>query len=169
MIIGPIILGDKALIPDEAAIGGDGKGYLIIIFAWRISRHGLYAVHSNDGRFHFTNTLFSMEATTRYGASPIRLVTPWRSTSPSRILIKWLGVIPSSCRKPLVLKRIPPKYNDEMLVTDVLTLTDEHNSWHAMIDWQLCTNYARIKLNQLYPSISVWLSTSIDWVFTSCY
>jgi len=44
----PVIVGEKALIPDEAAIGGDGKGNLFIIFAGRISGHGLYAIYSND-------------------------------------------------------------------------------------------------------------------------
>ena len=45
----PVIVGEKALIPDEAAIGGDRNGNLFIIFAGRISGHGLYAIYSNDG------------------------------------------------------------------------------------------------------------------------
>ena len=45
----PVIVGEKALIPNEAAIGGDEKGNLFIIFAGRISGNGLYAIHSNDG------------------------------------------------------------------------------------------------------------------------
>ncbi len=45
----PVIVGEKALIPDEAATGGDGKGNLFIIFAGSIYGHGLYAIYSNDG------------------------------------------------------------------------------------------------------------------------
>lgn len=54
-----------------------------------------------------------------------------------------------------VYSRSLPKYipNDDMLVTDVLALTDERNSRHATIDWQFCTDDARIKLKPLYTSI----------------
>ncbi|MFC2043373.1 sialidase family protein [Chloroflexota bacterium] len=45
----PIIVGEKALIPDEADIGGDGNGNLFIIFAGYADGHSLYAIYSNDG------------------------------------------------------------------------------------------------------------------------
>ena len=55
-----------------------------------------------------------------------------------------------------VYSRSLPRYipNDEMLVMDVLALTDERNSRHAKIDWQFCSDDARIKLIRLYPPIS---------------
>ena len=44
--------------------------------------------------------------------------------------------------------------NDIILETEVCAITDERNSVHAIINWQFRTEDARIKLKQLYPSIS---------------
>ena len=56
-----------------------------------------------------------------------------------------------------VYSRSLPKYipNDEILLTNVQALTDERNKRQATVDWQFRTADARIKLKQLYPSISV--------------
>jgi hypothetical protein len=43
---------------------------------------------------------------------------------------------------------------EEMLVKEVQALTAERNSNQAKVDWQFFTTDARIKLKQLYPSIS---------------
>lgn len=43
---------------------------------------------------------------------------------------------------------------EEMLVTEVRALTDERNENHHKVDWQFFAADARIKLKQLYPSIS---------------
>jgi len=55
-----------------------------------------------------------------------------------------------------VYSRSLPRYipNDEILVMDVLALTDEPNYRHAKIDWQFCSDDARIKLIRLYLPIS---------------
>jgi hypothetical protein len=44
--------------------------------------------------------------------------------------------------------------NDEMLVIEILALTDERNNHQAFIDWRFRTDDARIKLKRLYPSLS---------------
>ena len=43
---------------------------------------------------------------------------------------------------------------EEMLVTEVDALTEERNENHKKVDWQFFSADARIKLKQLYPSIS---------------
>lgn len=43
---------------------------------------------------------------------------------------------------------------EEMLVSEVQALTEERNENHNKVDWQFFTADARIKLKQLYPSIS---------------
>lgn len=43
---------------------------------------------------------------------------------------------------------------EEMLVTEVDALTEERNENHKKVDWQFFSAHARIKLKQLYPSIS---------------
>jgi hypothetical protein len=48
-------------------------------------------------------------------------------------------------------KHIP---TEEMLLMEVGALTDERNENHHMVDWQFFAADARIKLKQLYPSIS---------------
>jgi transposase len=60
-----------------------------------------------------------------------------------------------------VYSRSLPKYipNDEILLTDVQALIDERNKRQATVDWQFRTVDARIKLKQLYPSISMLLRT----------
>ena len=50
------------------------------------------------------------------------------------------------------LKRHIP--TEEMLVKEVQALTNERNASHTKVDWQFFTADARIKLKQLYPSIS---------------
>ena len=55
-----------------------------------------------------------------------------------------------------VYSRSLPKHilNDPILSVHVQALTEERNSSEASIDWQFRTADARIKLKQLYPSIS---------------
>ncbi len=43
---------------------------------------------------------------------------------------------------------------DEILGKEVQALTEERNEHHTKVDWQFFTADARIKLKQLYPSIS---------------
>jgi len=43
---------------------------------------------------------------------------------------------------------------EELLVSEVRALTEERNEHHHKVDWQFFTADARIKLKQLYPSIS---------------
>lgn len=45
--------------------------------------------------------------------------------------------------------------NEEMLIKEVRALTDERNQDQAKVNWQFFAADARIKLKQLYPSISV--------------
>jgi hypothetical protein len=51
------------------------------------------------------------------------------------------------------LKRHIP--NEAILFREVDTISDERNNTKAIINWQFYTNDARIKLNHLYPSITV--------------
>ena len=44
--------------------------------------------------------------------------------------------------------------NETILDKEVHAITDERNGVHAIINWQFRTEDARIKLKQLYPSIS---------------
>jgi hypothetical protein len=44
--------------------------------------------------------------------------------------------------------------NDIILSKEAQAITDERNNVHAIIDWLFRTEDARIKLKQLYPSIS---------------
>lgn len=55
-----------------------------------------------------------------------------------------------------VYSRSLPKYvpDDEALLCHVCALTDERNSLDASVDWQFRTADARLKLKQLYPSLS---------------
>jgi hypothetical protein len=48
-------------------------------------------------------------------------------------------------------KHIP---DENMLIREVFAFTDKRNEAHAIINWQFHTEDARIKLKQLYPSIS---------------
>lgn len=50
------------------------------------------------------------------------------------------------------LKRHIP--TEEMLIKEVQALTNERNTHQTKVDWQFFTADARIKLKQLYPSIS---------------
>jgi hypothetical protein len=52
-------------------------------------------------------------------------------------------------------RRLKQHIPDEiMLENEVKAITDERNGMHSIINWQFRTADARIKLNQLYPSIS---------------
>ncbi len=52
-------------------------------------------------------------------------------------------------------RRLKHHIPDEiMLENEVKAITDERNGVHSIIDWQFRTVDARIKLKQLYPSIS---------------
>jgi hypothetical protein len=55
-----------------------------------------------------------------------------------------------------VYSRSLPKYipGDEDLLIHAAALTDERNGLEARVDWQFQTTDARIKLKQLYPSLS---------------
>jgi len=44
--------------------------------------------------------------------------------------------------------------NDTILAKEVQAITDDRNDAHSIINWQFRTEDARIKLKQLYPSIS---------------
>jgi len=44
--------------------------------------------------------------------------------------------------------------DETLLEKEVRAITDERNGTHAIIHWQFRTEDARIKLKQLYPSIS---------------
>jgi len=44
--------------------------------------------------------------------------------------------------------------NETILEKEIQAITNERNSVHAIINWQFRTDDARIKLKQLYPSIS---------------
>ena len=55
-----------------------------------------------------------------------------------------------------VYSRTLPRFvpDDHTLSLEVQALTNERNFKQASVEWQFLNTYARIKLKQLYPSIS---------------
>jgi hypothetical protein len=45
----PVVIGDQAITPDEAALVGDNGANLYVIYAGTLVGHGVYFVHSADG------------------------------------------------------------------------------------------------------------------------
>lgn len=50
----PVTIGRAAITPDEAAVVGDDRGNLYVIYAGRQNSHGFYLIHSNDSGITWT-------------------------------------------------------------------------------------------------------------------
>jgi hypothetical protein len=53
----PVMVGEKALIPENGTIAGDGGSNLVIVYSGEQLGHGFYAVYSADGGITWTDPL----------------------------------------------------------------------------------------------------------------